>query len=321
MQIRTIGILGGTGFVGSHLVNRLTKDGYQLRVLTRSRERHRNLWVLPTLQLIEADVHDPFQLKQHLDGCDAVINLVAILNERRHDGTGFRHVHVDLPRKIIDVCRENRIKRLLHMSALNADAESGPSFYLRTKGEAEELVHEAADDNLKVTSFRPSVIFGPEDDFFNRFAKLLKLTPIFFPLACPNARFAPVYVGDVTEVIAGTIDTPGSFGKRYNLCGPRTYTLRELVEYTASTLRLHRIVIPLNDRLSRMQARTLEFVPGKPFSRDNYLSMQVDSVCRGNDLEALGITPAALEAVVPRYLTGRSQEARFQRFRSRARRS
>ncbi|MCI0401728.1 MAG: complex I NDUFA9 subunit family protein [Gammaproteobacteria bacterium] len=321
MQIQTIGILGGTGFVGSHLVNRLTKDGYQLRVLTRSRERHRDLWVLPTVTLIEADVHDPAELKQHLAGCDAVINLVGILNESGNDGSGFRYVHVDLPRKIVDVCRENRIKRLLHMSALNADAERGPSFYLRTKGEAEDLVHTAASDDLKVTSFRPSVIFGPDDDFFNRFAKLLKLTPIFFPLACPKARFAPVYIGDVTEAFVRTISAPASYSKRYDLCGPREYTLKELVEYTAKTLRLHRIVIPLGDRLSRIQARTLEFVPGKPFSRDNYLSMQVDSLCRRSDLDVLGITPLALEAVVPEYLTGRSKQVRFQRFRSQARRS
>lgn len=323
MLIRRICILGGTGFVGRTLCNRLTRDGYELRVLTRNRERNRHqLILLPTLDLVEADVHDEAELRRHFEGCDAVINLVGILNERGRDGRGFQYAHVVLSHKIIQACRERGVKRLLHMSALNADAARGPSHYLKTKGEAEDLVHAAADDGFEVTSFRPSVIFGRGDSFFNRFAKLLKLVPLVFPLACARARFAPVYVQDVAESFARALSSPSSYGRRYNLCGPRVYTLQELVEYTARLIGVRRRIVPLNDFLSRMQAAVFDFVPGKPFSTDNYLSATVDSVCASEgDLPALGIAPTALEAVVPRYLSGQSWRTRLNLYRSRARRT
>jgi NADH dehydrogenase len=321
MLIKTIAVLGGTGFVGRHLVNRLTKDGYRIRVPTRRRERHRELLVIPTLELIEADVYDPGDLGSLLTGCEAVINLVGILNERGDDGSGFRHAHVELARKIVDACKGHAIRRLLHMSALNADAKEGPSHYLKTKGEAEDLVHAAAAEAFQITSFRPSVIFGPDDSFFNRFAQLLKLSPGLFPLACPTARFAPVYVGDVVEAFMRSLSAPSTFGRRYDLCGPRIYTLQELVEYTARCLSLRRWVIPLNARLSLLQARIFERVPGKPLSLDNHRSLQVDSVCGGqNGLADLGIEATAVEAEVPAYLQHRHQRGRYRALRSLARR-
>lgn len=313
MLIRRIGILGGTGFVGRTLANRLTRDGYQLRILTRNRERNRHdLIVLPTTELVQTNVHDPAELREQLRDCDAVINLVGILNERGRDGSGFRYVHVDLTQKVLDACKALGIRRLLHMSALNADAEKGPSHYLRTRGEAEDLAHAAADNNFKVTSFRPSVIFGRDDSFFNRFAKLLKLTPLVFPLACARSKFAPVYVNDVVEAFARTLKDPNSYGHRYDLCGPREYTLQQLVEYTAQCAGLKRKIIPLNDFLSRMQAMVFDFVPGKPFSTDNYLSATIDNICsHGSELQRLGITPTVAEAVVPSYLQARSLQTRY----------
>src|SRR5690606_4508306 len=128
----------------------------------------------------------------------------------------------------------------------------------------------------KVTSFRPSVIFGPGDSFFNRFARLLKRVPLVFPLACPNARFAPVYVGDVAEAFARALKDPQLYGRRLALCGPREYTLQQLVAYTAECLGLRRLILPLPDFLSRIQAAIFDFVPGKPFSTDNYRSTLVD---------------------------------------------
>lgn len=312
MKVRSLCILGGTGFVGHRLLNLLAAEGRQVKVLTRRRERHRDLWVLPTVDLVEADIHDPAALREAFRGCDAVVNLVGILNEKGRDGRGFRRAHVELPRKIVQACRETGVRRLLHMSALHADAARGPSHYLRTKGEGEDLVHAAAADGLQVTSFRPSVIFGPRDSFINRFAKLLRLAPYFFPLACPEAKFAPVYVGDVAQAFVNSLDHPASFGQRYDLCGPRVYTLREIVELTARYHGLRRKVIGLNDTLSRWQARLLEHLPGKPFSLDNYLSLQVDSVCRDhNALPQLGITPTSLEAVVPGYIAGRYARPRY----------
>lgn len=312
MKVQSLCILGGTGFVGHQVLSQLASGGRQITVLTRHRERHRDLLVLPGTDLVEADIHDSAVLREHFQGCDAVIHLVGILNEKGRDGRGFRAVHVELPRKVVHACRETGVRRILHMSALHADAAKGPSHYLRTKGEGEDLVHAAAAEGLRVTSFRPSVIFGPKDSFINRFAGLLRFAPFFFPLACPDAKFAPVYVGDVARAFALTLEDPRSFGRRYDLCGPRIYTLKEIVELTARAFGLRRKVVGLNDTLSRLQARLLEFVPGKPFSVDNYLSLQVDSVCRdGNGLQQLGITPTALETIVPRYAARRSIRPRY----------
>lgn len=315
MRIRKLGILGGTGFVGGHLVAELTRRRYRTRVLTRRRERHRDLLVFPTSELVEANVHDPDDLATQLEGCDAVVNLVAILNEGEHPGADFRAVHVELPRKLISACHRLGIGRLLHMSALGA-REDAPSAYLRSKAQGEALVQAANGEALAVTTFRPSIIFGPGDHFFNRFATLLRVSPLVFPLACPNARFAPVYVGDVARAFADALESKASFGSSYELCGPRVYTLRELVEYTATVAGLRRWVMGLNDRLSRLQARVLERLPGRPFTVDNYLSLQVDSLCQHDGLAALGIDPHGVDAVVPTYIGQRNLHALYNRFRS-----
>ena len=304
-------ILGGTGFVGRHLASRLADGAQPIKVLTRRRARHRDLLVLPSLQLIEANIHDLDQLKTHFDGCGAVVNLVGILNEKGRAGSGFRHVHVELAEKVVRACIDCRVPRLLHMSALNADATSGPSHYLRTKGEAENYVLTASRETMGVTSFRPSVIFGPEDGFLNRFARLLRLIPFIFPLACPASRFAPVYVGDVTKALVNALGDKSARGQRYDLCGPREYTLKELVEYTARLTGRSRWVIGLPNWLSKLQAMVLEFVPGKPFSLDNYHSLSRDSVC-GDHLRC----PTSLESIAPIYLGTRHREHRLQQFRT-----
>lgn len=308
-------ILGGTGFVGSHLLARLTADRHRLRVVTRHRERHRRLWVLPSLEMVEADVFDPEALERAVDGADVVINLVGILNERGRSGKGFERAHVELPRRLLNVCRKRQVNRLLHMSALGADAAYGASHYQRTKGEGENIVHGAA--GIHVTSFRPSVIYGPNDAFFNRFARLLRLAPGIFPLACPEARFAPVHVADVVEAFTRAIDNPTTYGKRYDLCGPRVYTLRELVQYTADVLGLRRKIVGLGPLLSRLQAELMEYVPGKPFSRDNYLSMQHPNICDGPFPEVFGITPRRIESTVPIYLGRANGRNRLDALRSR----
>lgn len=322
MRIRTIGILGGTGFVGRTLANRLVRDGYRLRILTRNRETRRDdLILLPGVDLVQTDVHTPERLAQALSGCDAVINLVGILNERGRDGSGFRRAHVDLARHLLAACREKEIQRVLQMSALNADA-AAPSHYLRTKGQAEDLLHDAAD--IAVTSYRPSVIFGSGDSFFNRFAGLLRLAPVL-PLACAGTRFAPVFVGDVADAIARTLPDPRWHGRRLQLCGPAEYTLEQLVRYTAACAGMERCIVPLPDWLARVQAKLFDFwllgaLMDKPFSTDNYLSARLDSVCGCNDLGTLGIRPTALEAVVPAYLGRGGARARYDEFRSRSRR-
>ena len=316
MKIKRICITGGTGFVGRSLANQLSSAGYKVKILTRNREANRRkLILLPGVDLIETDIHDEERLTHHFQDCQAVINLVGILNEKGRRGLGFQHAHVELAEKIARACHANGIRRFLQMSALNADAESGPSYYLRSKGQAEDLL--LGDDRLDVTVLRPSVIFGPEDSFFNRFAGLLKLSSVFFPLACPDSRFAPIYVEDVARAFLSVLEERQSHGRAYNLCGPKSYTLRELVEYTASCIHSKSRILPLSQGLSRLQAMVFDFIPGKPFSTDNFLSASVDSVCEKNDLVELNINPQSLEGVVPFYLQPANQRARYNEFRRR----
>ena len=302
MHTSHICILGGTGFVGGHLATRLCQKNVKLTLLVRNAERAKHLSVLPGLNVIECDIFNPQQLEKQLKNIDVVINLVGILNERGHNGDGFRRTHLELPRRILDACHHQKVSRILHISALNADANTGPSHYLRSKGDGENHLHTFA-GNCAVTSFRPSVIFGPGDSFFNRFAKLLRLSPGLFPLACGHARFAPVFVGDVVDAIIQAIDNKSTYGKRYDLCGPEDFTLNELVSYTAQILGKQTYIMNLPGVLARLQAQLLEFMPGKPFSIDNYNSLKVDSVCNNGQR-----MPTPISAIVPWYLGKPSQQ-------------
>lgn len=301
MTRRTICVFGGTGFVGRALATRLMQAGHDVRIPTRRLDRHKDLLVLPTVSLRPGDVYDPGFIRDVIGGCDAVINLVGVLNEGR--GASFAAAHVALPEKIVAACQEQGVPRLLHMSALNA-APQVSSRYLRTKAAGEEIVRVS---DLAFTVFRPSVIFGRRDGFLNRFARLLELAPGLFPLACPNARFQPVYVEDVTRAFAQALGEYRTHGQIYALCGPRVYTLREIVEYLARLLHRKPRIIGLNDTLSRLQATLAEFLPGKPFSRDNYESLKLDSVCDGPNAltDVFGIRPTPLDEIAPSYIVPR----------------
>lgn len=301
MSTHKICLLGGTGFVGKRLAARLSEAGHDVIIFTLHRERQRDLLVLPTVRLVQGDVYDPEFLRKQFEDRDTVINLVGILNEKGRDGRGFARVHTELPSMIAEACRQTGVTRLLHMSALHA-SPAAPSHYLRTKALGEDAVHRAGNPDFHVTSFRPSVIFGPGDSFLNRFAGLLRLTPGMFPLACPQARFQPVYVEDVVRAFVESLDNHKTFGQRYDLCGPKVYTLREIVEYVARLVGKRVCIVGLNDAWSYLQAATLEFMPGKPFSLDNYRSLKVDSVCDKGFPEVFGITPSSLEQIAPTYL-------------------
>jgi len=317
MAKKRICILGGSGFVGRHLCALLARERHHIRVLTRRWLKARNLLVYPTLELVETDVHFASKLSVHFRDCDAVVNLVGILNEGSSESERFETAHAALPEKVVEACQFNRVPRLLHMSALNA-AYDAPSKYLRTKAAGEDAAHAGSASGIHVTSFQPSVIFGLDDDFFNRFAKLLSISPLIFPLACPGSRFAPVHVEDVARAFVDALDDKTTYGKRFQLCGPRDYSLLELVEYTARTAGIRRAVIELGEELSKLQALVLERLPGKPFSYDNYRSLQVDSVCSCNGLEQFGISPASIEAIVPRYLGKENKTGRYQDLRAHA---
>jgi len=317
MSTQRVCILGGSGFVGQHLAARLCAQGISCRIVTRHPQRHRQLQVNPGLELVRANLFDQKSLAEQFSGCDAVINLIGILNESGKRQT-FRRFHVELVDLIVDACRSARVPRLLHMSALHANEASGSSQYLRSKGEGENRAHTHGGAAMRVTSFRPSVIFGPGDSFFNRFAALLRYSPLIFPLACAKARFAPVYVEDVTEAFARALDDRTTHGKHFDLCGPSEYSLKELVEYTARVLGMRRLVLGLGDLPSRLQAGVLGLLPGKPFTLDNYLSLQIDSICKHNALTELGIDPMAIETIVPLYLGKAGYRARFDRYRRQA---
>lgn len=300
-RIRTC-ILGGCGFVGRAIAHRLSSAGHQVTVLTRHRERNRDLLVHPSIRVVEADVYDRSALSANFSGMDAVINLIGILNESRRPNQTFQRAHVDLAEMVMQALGASGVSRLLHMSAAVAHP-SGPSRYLASKGEAENLVHELGPaQNCRVTSFRPSVIFGPGDDFTNRFAALLRQIPLAFPLACPQSRLQPVYVNDVAACFVHALEDPDTIGQRYDLCGPRAYTLREIVEYIARTIGVRRAIIGLPDWSSRMQAAVMQWFPGKPFTPDNYLSLQVASVCGQPFPAVFDLTPRSLEEIAPGYL-------------------
>ena len=294
MAIQSVCVLGGTGFVGRHIVRLLCAQQVAVRVPTRSTGKARQALASLPAEAVQADVHDVAQLARLFAGMDAVINLVGILHEQ--GGQTFQRVHVELPRKVIEAARAAGVGRLLHMSALNA-APDGPSAYLRSKGEAEKLVQAGG---LQATIFRPSVIFGAEDSFLNLFARMAKWASVL-PLACAGARFQPVWVEDVARVYLHSLNDADSIGQRYDLCGPQVYRLHELVAFAAACRGRHPLIVPLPSPIAYLQAAVMEWLPVKLMTRDNYYSMQQDSVC--NCAFPFGITPARLEDIAPQYLS------------------
>ena len=308
MKLDNVLVLGGSGFVGRHLVAALAARGINVTVPSRRRERAKHLLPLPTVDVVETDIMAPGALEALARGRQAVINLVGILHG------DFERVHADLPRRVVGACRANGVRRLLHMSALGA-SPGAPSEYLRTKAMGEQAALAATD--LAVTAFRPSVIFGPEDAFLNTFAALARAFPVL-PIACPQARFQPVYVADVAQAMSRALDDRSTHGKTYELCGPRQYALKELVELVCGMTGRRRTVIGLSDRLSYWQAFVMEKLPGKLITRDNLRSMQVPNVCAA--AFPFGIRPQALEAAAPPYLASAGPRERYPRLRWRARR-
>ncbi len=291
---RTIAVLGGSGFVGRALVLRLLARGDRVRVLSRNAESAARI---PTgAEPLVGDVFDAAFLRKSFDGADAVINLVGILNERGDDGRGFHRVYVELADTMIAAMQAANVRRLLQMSALHAG--DGDSHYLKARGEAEALVRASA---LDWTLFRPSVIAGPGDGLFCRFAQLLRFAPAL-PIGRADARFQPVWIGDVVDAFLRALDDDTTVAGSYDLVGPEAMTLAEIVRLTASTKGWARFVVPLPDIFGRMQAEVGEHLPGKPISRDNWRSLQRDSTSDDNGLPKLGITPTDVRGKLPEIL-------------------
>jgi uncharacterized protein YbjT (DUF2867 family) len=311
MKIERIALIGGSGFVGGHVATQLRARGYLCRFVTRHPHRHKDRKTIG--EVVGADPFDAASLASALSGCDAAVNLVGILNSGRRPAL-FRRVHVELVEQVVAACNAAQVRRLLHMSALNADPDNGGSDYLRSKGEGENRAHTLGRPSMAVTSFRPSVIFGPDDSFLNRFAGLLKI-PGPLPLACPDAELSPVYVGDVARAFAQSVDDEKTFGRRYELCGPRSYRLIELVRLVAELNGQRKWIVPMPDWASRLQARLLQFAPGQPFTPDNYRSLQTPGVCSQNGFAELGIVPISLENAARHFFDRGSSRRQFDRLR------
>lgn len=321
-------ILGGSGFVGRALAQRLARNGHAVTVLSRNLNAHAQRLLPPGVVLHELDVYDPQSLQQAIAGHDAVINLVGILNESGDNGRGFHRAHVQLTKLVIAACQLEGARsagstsaakgrmpgsglRLLQMSSLNAGR--GHSHYLKSRGEAEAAVKASG---LRWTIFEPSVIFGRGDGLFCRFADVLKLAPVL-PLARAGCKFAPVYVGDVVTAFERALADDRTIGEVYELYGPEVFTLADIVRMTARQLGLRRWVLPLPDALGRLQALACDFVPGKPFSSDNYRSLLTDSVGGVDGLHRLGIVPVRVAEVLPGILGhADDKQTRYARYRA-----
>ena len=294
-------IFGGTGFVGSQLCEKLNQQSYRVTVATRRSAHARHLQLLPLVDVLEIDLHDSAALAALVAGHDAVVNLIAILHGSE---AAFQKVHVQWPLTLARACKASGVRRIVHISALGASTGSASS-YQRSKARGEAALLGAG---LDVTVLRPSVIFGAGDKFLNTFARLQQVFPVI-PLAGSQARFQPVWVGDVASAVLRCLRDVGTIGDVYEACGPQVFTLKELVQragrYAGIDHGKGRPVIGLPDALARLQAFFMELLPGDPvLSRDNLNAMKTDNVASGQlpGLRALGITPAALDAIAPTYL-------------------
>jgi uncharacterized protein YbjT (DUF2867 family) len=304
MRDRLVTVFGGSGFLGRHLVRALARRDYRIRVAVRRPDLAGHLQPLGRvgqIHAVQANLRYPDSVEAAARHSDAVVNLVGILFERGQ--RTFPAVHVAGADTVARAAVAAGA-RLVHVSALGADANS-PSRYARTKALGEDAVRAAAPS---ATIFRPSIVFGPEDDFFNRFGSMARLFPILPLVGGGRTRFQPVFVGDVAEAIAKAVDGTIAAGKTYELGGPEVKTFRELLEFVLATTGRRRLLVPLPFPLAAFQATFLQLLPKPPLTPDQVKLLRVDNVIstdaerEGRTLPALGIDPATIEAVVPNYL-------------------
>jgi len=296
-------LIGGSGFVGKAITQQLQTKGYSVLIPSRRYSAIRDLRLLPSVTLIEADVNDRktiINLLSDLKPNSAVINLVGILHDRNGDpyGPGFKRAHVDLPKMIIEEMKARGLKRYLHMSALGASA-SGPSMYQRSKGDAENLVKASG---LDWTIFRPSVIFGEQDQFINTFANLAKVFPII-PLAFSKALFQPVSVKDVASAFVISLQNPKTIHGIYDLVGPEVFTMQDIVLFATRKIGKDNLIVPMPSWAGYLQALMFELSPGPTLmSRDNIASMRVPNILPTGGRDALvedfGIAKQRLESLL-----------------------
>jgi nucleoside-diphosphate-sugar epimerase len=303
-------ILGGTGFIGSQLSAKLSPLCDKICVLTRNIEANKDLKLIPNLEIIHANVLDERSLNAVFSGSDIVINTIGILNESGKDNT-FNNLHYELTKKISNAIKLNKVKRYLYISSLNADPRA-TSQYLITKGLAETYIRDNTNNFCNTTIFRPSIVFGEDDSFFNKFSTLLRFLPVF-PLACPNSKFMPIYVNELTDFMVSTISDNTMYGQKIDVTGPNEYTFRQLIDITLKALKIRRLIIPLNYTLSKLQAVIFQRLPGKLFTLDNFLSLQTDS-CSTEGFKG----KIAVEDIVPGYLNFSLKQKHFENLRKKS---
>lgn len=323
MTYSSILVVGGSGFIGRHLVAKLAAEGRHVRVPTRRMERAKHLIPLPRVEVLEADIHAPGIAAGLLQGMDAVVNLVGILHGAEGGpqwGRAFDRAHVQLPRLLGDAAMAAGVKRMVHMSALGVSEHPEhplPSRYLRSKAAGEAALR--AINGLQCTMLRPSVVYGADDAFINLFARIQRTLPVV-ALAGAQARLAPIWVEDVTQAAIHLLDAPQAIGRAFELAGPEIFTLQELVELAGQWSGHPRPVIALPDLLARPMAGLMECMPGEPLmSRDNLDSLKLDNVPSGPIDALCGIVQRSLREAGPS-MYGGSVMTRLSRWREQAHR-
>ena len=297
MQGNILTIFGGSGFIASEIVYKLSKSFKEIRLLTRNTQACNHLKVIKNIQIHLYEPSNVSSYSMHVNESDIVINTVGILNESRKQS--FDDIHFDFVRKIINKSKESSVKKFIQLSALNAD-ESGLSKYLQSKGKADKYISSMSSTSFKTVILRPSIVFGEKDSFFNRFKRLLKLLPVF-PLACPNSMFSPIYVKDLTGFIKEASLTDKYDNTIQNVTGPKDYKFIELINFILSSMKIKRLIIPLNYSLSKLQAFAFTYLPGNIFTLDNFKSLQVDNISTGG-LKGT----SSIEEFVPPYLDNKA---------------
>jgi NADH dehydrogenase len=306
LENKRIAVFGGSGFIGRALVARLVRGGAWVTVFARHPYRYREMRVLSRLRAVAGDVRDAEAVRRVLAEQEGAVNLIGVLDAGPKP---MRALHVDWPARLAESARA--LDRLVHVSAAGADRQ-GPSRYLATKGEGEARIRRA---KAPWTIIAPSVIFGPGDTLFNRFAALLRFAPGVMPVVRPHARFSPVYVEDVAEAIARVLTRADRAGHHLALGGPEEWTMREIIAYTRRQIGVRRMLVNVPDPIAKLQGAFMGFVPGRPFSLDQYRSLTVDAAVASDALRALGIAPTSVETIVPAYLGAAQRQVEYDRFR------
>lgn len=296
---QTVCIFGGTGFIGAQVVRELCRAGYRVKVASRVPERAFDLKPCGHVGQVVGIACDtsPEQIARAIDGCDIVINCIGILYEKGK--SRFQKAHAELPQDIARACADHQVARLIHISALGVDKAT--SRYAQSKRQGEENVMRAFPD---ATILRPSIVFGAQDSFFNRFAALAKFLPALPLIGGGKTKFQPVYVGDVADAVMAVLKNEKTAGNIYELGGPEVVTFRELYQKMFSVTHQPRVLLPIPYGVARIQGAVMGLLPKPPLTADQVESLKTDNVVQDGalSLHDLGITPTAMDAILPTYL-------------------